>query len=295
MDTPLAPEAGQEASALRRLWVFLAVVSFLACAALAFARPQASWEWIPAILCLGIFGFKAARQASRAPYPNTVPALTLALMIPGYHVIAAINRERPLGTPELALDRAIGPEPAWMIAYGSIWFFAFLPVLVVRGARLSRRALHAFIAVVAAAYVGFLVYPTVLPRPEIAQGGFFAWALQLNYDLDPPLNCFPSLHVAWAFVAALACYRVHRGVGIAAQAWAGLIAVSTLYTKQHYFVDVVAGLAIAYLAYVVFLSGHSRDEVAEIDRRLAPLRAVRAVWIYVAAIAALWLAFTLGR
>ena len=71
--------------------------------------------------------------------------------------------------------------------------------------------------------------------------GFAAWSLRLLYDIDTPYGCFPSLHVAWAFVSALTCYRVHAGVGWVAAGWATLIAVSTLYTKQHYVVDVIAG------------------------------------------------------
>jgi membrane-associated phospholipid phosphatase len=50
-------------------------------------------------------------------------------------------------------------------------------------------------------------------------------------------------------VAAFACYRVHRVVGVAAIIWAGLIGVSTVYTKQHYVVDVPAGVALALVAY----------------------------------------------
>src|SRR2546422_643919 len=80
-----------------------------------------------------------------------------------------------------------------------------------------------------------LVYPTMPPRPARVIGeGFAVWGLRFLYSADPPYNCFPSLHVAHSFVSALTCYRVHRGVGIAAALCASLIGVSTLYTKQHY-------------------------------------------------------------
>jgi membrane-associated phospholipid phosphatase len=81
---------------------------------------------------------------------------------------------------------------------------------------------------------------------------------------------------------------VHRGVGLVALVWAAIIGVSTLYTKQHYVVDVIAGIAIAYAAYLLFLRGYPRDAIAENDRRLAPKRALRAVWLYAAIVAALW-------
>jgi membrane-associated phospholipid phosphatase len=224
----------------------------------------------------------------RQPYPNSVPAITIALIIPVYHVIVMINRGRTVFTPELALDRAIPLQPIWMLAYGSIWIFAFLPVFVVREPALTRRTMLAILAVIIISYVGFLVYPTVLPRSETVGDGFLEQALEVNYSLDPPYNCFPSLHVAWAFVAALTSYRVHRGVGIAALVWATIIGVSTLYTKQHYVVDVIAGVAVAYAAYLLFLRGYSRESVRETDRRKAPKRALRAVWLYCAIVAILW-------
>ncbi len=224
----------------------------------------------------------------RQPYPNTVPALLLTLIVPGYHVIVALNRGRTMYMPELPLDRAITVEPVWMLAYASIWIFAFLPVFVVRQPALTRRAMFAALTVIVIAYVGFLVYPTVLPRADKVGEGFFEKSLEVIYSLDPPYNCFPSLHVAWAFVAALTCYRVHRGVGIVALVWAAIIGVSTLYTKQHYVLDVIAGIAIAYAAYLIFLRSFPRDGIAAIDRHLAPKRALRAVWLYAAIVAFLW-------
>lgn len=224
----------------------------------------------------------------RQPYPNSVPAIALALIIPVYHVIVMINRGRTVFTPELALDRVIPLQPIWMLAYGSVWIFAFLPVFIVRQPALTRRTMLAALSVIIISYVGFLAYPTVLPRPEMVGEGFFEKSLEVNYSLDPPYNCFPSLHVAWAFVAALSSYRVHSGVGAVALIWAAIIGLSTLFTKQHYVVDVIAGIGIAYAAYVVFLRGYPREAIGEADRRMAPKRALRAVWLYSAIIAILW-------
>jgi len=224
----------------------------------------------------------------RRPYPNAVPALLLALIMPGYHVIVSVNSERIMNMPEFALDRAIPLQPIWMLAYGSIWIFAFLPVFVVRQPELTRRSMLAFLTVIGIAYLGFLLFPTMLPRPAIAGDGFFAESLEVIYSLDPPYNCFPSLHVAWAFVAALTCYRVHRRVGFIALAWATTIGVSTLYTKQHYVVDVIAGIAIAYAAYILFLRGFPHENIAHIDRELAPKRALQGAWLYCVIVGLLW-------
>jgi membrane-associated phospholipid phosphatase len=152
--------------------------------------------------------------------------------------------------------------------------------------------MQAYLMVMIVSYVGFLVYPTVAPRPaQVFGDGFSAWTLRLAYSLDPPHGCFPSLHVAYSFVSAFTCYRVNRGVGVAAAVWATLIGISTVYTKQHYVVDVIAGALVAYVADVLFLRTYPRDAVAENDRRRAPFRALAVIGIFGIAVAGVWLAY----
>lgn len=220
-------------------------------------------------------------------------ASTFVSFAPLYFFIAQFARTHQAHVPELALDRAIAVAPEWMLVYASLYVFIIpLPVLVVRQQDLFRRGLQGYLTVMLFAYVCFLSYPTVAPRPGTVQGdGFAAWSLRLLYDMDPPYNCFPSLHVAYSFVAALACSRVHRGVGVAATIWAALIGVSTLYTKQHYVADVIVGALSGCVAYVVFLRGYPRTAVPETDRSRAPARALAGVVIYGFMVATFWVAY----
>jgi membrane-associated phospholipid phosphatase len=220
-------------------------------------------------------------------------ASAVVSLAPMYFVIAIFTRARTTYRPELALDRAIPSEPAWMFVYGSLYVFVIvLPLLVVRDRALIRRAIQAYLLVMTLSYTLFLVYPTSASRTEVAAGdSFAAWTLRALYTLDPPYNCFPSLHVAYAFVSAFACFRVHPGIGTAALAWAALIGVSTLFTKQHYIADVIAGAAAGYFAYGLFLRRHPADAVPARDRALAPRRALIAVGVFAIMIAAFRVAY----
>lgn len=224
---------------------------------------------------------------------RTLVASTFVSFAPLYFVIGDFTRDRVTHMPELPLDRAIQVEPAWTFVYLSLYvFIIILPVLVVRQRELFRRGMQGYLTVMLIAYAGFLLYPTVASIPaEVPGNGFAAWSLRLIYDIDLPYNCFPSLHVAYSFVAAFTCYRVHRGVGLAAAAWAALIGVSTLYTKQHYVVDVITGGLLAALAQLLFIRGFPRDAVPETDSIRAPSRALIAVWIFAVMVTALWLAY----
>jgi membrane-associated phospholipid phosphatase len=73
-----------------------------------------------------------------------------------------------------------------------------------------------------------------------------------------------------------------------------LIGVSTVYTKQHYVVDAIAGAALGVIAYLVFLRAEPPLAAPALDQRLAPLRSAYAVGAYGLLIALFWMAYQLG-
>jgi membrane-associated phospholipid phosphatase len=231
------------------------------------------------------------------PYPTSaavlVPASLFALLVPGYLVIGAYARGRALHLPALALDRALPVLPLWTLVYGSLYMAVFLPMVVVRHEEHIRRTLWAFVMVWVIGAIGWLSYPTILPRPTRAAigEGFGAWALRIAYGMDDPYNCFPSLHVAQAFLAAFTCQLVSRRLGLATTIWATLVAGSTLFTKQHYAVDVIAGILLAGAAYLVFLRGYSRTAIPQLDERVVSVVMLGFVGLHALLIAGFWVAY----
>lgn len=234
-----------------------------------------------------------AESLSR-PYPVSVPMIALVLIVPFYIFIADFIEGRAVHAPALALDRLLPLQPAWALVYGSLYLFLILlPLFVVRDETLIRRTLFAYLTIWLTAYVCFFAYPTIAPRPLKVVGDGFAMAgLRFLYGADPPYNCFPSLHVAHSFVSAFACRRVHRGVGAAAIAAAALVGLSTLFTKQHYALDVAGGVLLASIAAALFL--RKRVDVAAFDRRAAPLLATALFAAIALAVAALWLVHSIA-
>jgi membrane-associated phospholipid phosphatase len=97
----------------------------------------------------------------------------------------------------------------------------------------------------------FAGYPTTYPRPPLGPLTPASLPLAVVRVFDTPRNCFPSQHVANALLAALFLRRYNPRRGNAALLLAGLIALSTLTTKQHYFWDVLGGALVACGAYLV--------------------------------------------
>jgi membrane-associated phospholipid phosphatase len=235
-------------------------------------------------------------QSLTRPYPVSISLLVLFSVVPFYLVIANQAAGRVVYAPELALDRLVPLQPAWALVYGSLYFFLIaLPFFVVRERDHIRRTVLAYLTVWLTAYACFLLYPTVSPRPADVKGtGFVVWALQFLYSADPPYNCFPSIHVAHSFVSALTCYVVHRRVGVAALICACLVGLSTLFVKQHYVLDVLAGACLAGVAWTVFLRSYPRDAVDAGDRHLAPTFAVGLLGVAGLICAGFWAAYRLG-
>lgn len=236
------------------------------------------------------------RQAVTRPYPVTGPMILLVSLVPFYLVLAGWARGSVVHVPALALDRLLPLAPTWALVYGALYaFLIVLPVFVVQQREMIRRTVWAYITVWSVAYVCFLVYPTVAPRPATVPGdGFAVWGLRFLYGADPPYNCFPSIHVAHSFVSALACHRVHRRLGLVALSCALLVAISTLLTRQHYVADAIAGIVLAFAANAVFLRNYPRANVPEGDRRLAPVLALCVSGLVGLGVAGFWVAYRLN-
>jgi membrane-associated phospholipid phosphatase len=225
-----------------------------------------------------------------------MPMVLLVSLVPLYIFIAAWARGRPASAPATSIDAWVPFQPVWVLVYGPLYLWLILlPVFVIQQQEHIRRTVLAYLMVWTSAYVVFLMYPTIASRPEEVSGpGFAIWGLRFLYDADPPYNCFPSLHVAHSFVSAFASARVNRPLGVIAILAAALVGVSTLFTKQHYVLDVVAGALLATVAYLVFLHTYPSSLVPVLERRLAPIVATCVVGIVAIVLALYWVLYRLS-
>jgi len=185
-----------------------------------------------------------------------VPAITRAnrgkAILIGYLGFSALYLLA--GTARFRPATALLPSPVdtmipfldWTIwVYLSQFVFLFLVLWLFDD---SRARTHVFYAMLLATMIAapiFLVLPTEILRQPPSQDGAMGLLWQALYLTDPQTNCFPSLHVA---LAALAAARFVRAGGCwrwIGPCWALLITVSTLTTKQHVVIDVLGGFALA--------------------------------------------------
>ena len=94
------------------------------------------------------------------------------------------------------------------------------------------------------------LFPSFYPRAEIDVDTTSAWLVYMTRLIDAPSNSFPSTHVVYSCLMALAAsksnlcsrYSVMKHVY---SFWAASVIVSTLLLKQHFIIDAIAGILIA--------------------------------------------------
>jgi len=188
------------------------------------------------------------------------PLCAVAAFAVGLVLYSSTNRltePRARLLPMTPVDRAIPfvPETFWIYVSECGLFVAAL--LLSRDAGNLNRYVYAMMAAYAVGAALFLAWPTRFPRDDFPMPADLdpatRWAFTFFRDhLDTPANCCPSLHVASCYLTAFLWLGERRRLFPWFFAWATAVGLSTLTTKQHYAVDIVAGLLYAALFYALF-------------------------------------------
>lgn len=214
-------------------------------------------------------------SADSAPRLLEKAALCLFVLVftfSGYFAVGLTADPSRAHSLDTALDRAIPFLPWTVYLYAWVYTVMFYPVFVVRCPYLFRRMVLAYVVVAAVACACWVAFPvtSLAIRPDLATIGedrFYLWGVHLNYTLDPPMNCFPSLHMTVAVLSALSAWTARRAAGLLAVPVVVAISIAILTFRQHYIADGVAGAALGFSAWALIvrpasLEGRTEDDVA---------------------------------
>jgi membrane-associated phospholipid phosphatase len=170
----------------------------------------------------------------------------------GYFGVGAVTDPETAHHLALPVDRWVPLVPPAVFVYVMIFPLAMLPFALVREKGFFRVMTGAYITLMVICYVFYLTIPVVIDRPAITGDSFAEAMLRFVYSNDPPVNCFPSQHVAMATLAGLTLLEISIPLGLGTLAIAAGIAFSTLLLRQHYIADVVAGALLALAVYFAY-------------------------------------------
>jgi hypothetical protein len=157
--------------------------------------------------------------------------------------------------PTLPWEEVVPFSPGWALVYQSVFVVHALAIWLPGNAGVVRRYTLLAAAAYALSAVVFWLYPTLSPRPATSDHLLYRW---LVLEIDGPRNALPSLHAALGTLAAMqlgqhvpALAQSRRWRAALAAWWCALL-YSTLATRQHRVLDLVAGVAlVAVLAMVI--------------------------------------------
>lgn len=158
-------------------------------------------------------------------------------------------------------DEAIPFQPEWVFIY--LVCFLFWGVNYILMTRQGKEGWYQFAAgdYLSRILCGmfFILIPTTNIRPEVVGDGLAQVLMRFVYQVDAASNLFPSIHclVSWL------CFAGIRGKSYVPkwyQAFSCVFALavfaSTLFTKQHFIIDAIAGMVFAELCYYIGRHGN---------------------------------------
>lgn len=160
------------------------------------------------------------------------------------------------------LDARIPFVPILAVPY--ISFLVIVPLLTPLlnlGVSAFRRFLTVGIALIVSQLildVAYWLFQTNVIRDVEAGTGIPGFLVETVWGKDQPFNGYPSGHCTWTTIAICALFRLRRVMPKTAwilMPWLALVYPATVMLRQHYLMDVYAGLFVGFATYwaVMFL------------------------------------------
>ena len=154
---------------------------------------------------------------------------------------------------KLPIDEWIPYRPNWVWIYSFLYYPAILYInWVVESPGQFTRIAVSYMLLLGLQMAFFVTFPVVTPASWRAGNGRRNYSerfLAFVQKFDASSNSFPSMHVSVAMLTAL---HLYPRVGPWATAFPALIALSCLFTKQHYLIDIPAGAALGWFTFKLF-------------------------------------------
>lgn len=156
---------------------------------------------------------------------------------------------------KLRVDEWIPYWPSWVWIYSCIYYPLILYLnFVLESSRQFTHVAMSYMLLLGLQMAFFVLFPVATPehwrainRRRTLSERFLAFVQRF----DARSNSFPSMHTSVAMLTAL---HLVPHLGALAFAFPVLIALSCLFTKQHYVIDLPAGAALGWLTFHAYAS-----------------------------------------
>jgi membrane-associated phospholipid phosphatase len=188
--------------------------------------------------------------------------MTIILIVGGYQFYFLVQR-RHRGEPtefRSTIEGLIPFRPGWVWIYSGLYYPVIVSlVFTIDSFAQFNYTAFSFILLLAMQIVLFFFFPVKIPeywRNYDRTASLSTRFLALVHSYDGLPNSIPSMHVSVSTLAALhLCQNLAHDIGYLAQLaflFPILIAISSLFTKQHYIVDLPPGALLGFLNFEIY-------------------------------------------
>lgn len=168
-----------------------------------------------------------------------------------YHNYYLYNSGYKFYNLELFIDRWIPLVPEFYWIYILYYPLCFAPIAILKDMQTFRKVALAFALQFGISFIIFILIPVRMIHGEVTSSTLSARALKGLYEFDPGFNIFPSLHVANLMMIVFIFYEYSKFWARVILFLTILISLSTMFVKQHYFVDVLFGGFLGWFVYYI--------------------------------------------
>ncbi len=155
--------------------------------------------------------------------------------------------------PRLPID-VFPVIPIWVVPYYLIylvWGFGAYWALFKLDARTFRASIAAALFTATVGVLTYIFFPTYIDLPTIPGDDLFAVMLRAVQVAGGTHAALPSAHNYLTMLMSAFAMRLYPQQRLLWIAVVGIVALSTLFTGQHYILDVVTGLTLGWIGYKI--------------------------------------------
>lgn len=173
-----------------------------------------------------------------------------------YQIPKVLIDESKVHFVKIALDDKMPLIKPFVIVYllAFVQWALFMYVLIKQDTKFGYKYCSAIIIGSIIGFIIFMVYPTGIQRPEINGNGILDFVLKVTYSTDSIINALPSFHCfcSWICLKGLKEAKgIDRKWVIINSIFSILVFLSTLFTKQHFCIDVPTGILLAEISILI--------------------------------------------
>lgn len=188
--------------------------------------------------------------------------VTHGAVLLGYLIINRLMGHLGGGTTfDIWLDRYVPLWPVWVVPYllAIVWWAV---AMVWAFWKMEDSLYVAFISGwIGACLIGYAIFvtcPNYMVRPEVSGTGWAEWLIRFIYANDQAYNAFPSQHLWDTVIITLFWARWRPAWRWPLWGFTLIVALSTLFTGQHWIMDVIGGSLLGLVGYLIGLAVAAR-------------------------------------